>query len=82
MIVSVEISYYPLIEDYNKPIDNFIRKIDNPGITLNTGTMSTVVTGDYVEVMQLLTQAMGDLMNDYPSVFNLKISNSCIIKPG
>lgn len=79
MIVTVEISYYPLADNFSKPIDLFISKISSPDITVEPGKMSTVLTGDYQKVMAALQQAMGDLMTEYPSIFNIKISNSCPI---
>ena len=78
MIVTIEISYYPLVEDINKPINIFIQKINESNCIVEPGKMSTVITGDYTEVMELLTNSMRALMDNYPSVFNLKISNSCI----
>lgn len=79
MIVSVEISYYPLTEDFNTPITTFLQQLTNSGLTVETGTMSTLITGEYAAVMQLLTSAMGTLMDRYPSVFNIKLSNSCVV---
>jgi uncharacterized protein YqgV (UPF0045/DUF77 family) len=81
MIVSVDISYYPLAEDFEKPVNAFIRQLaDYPDISVETGKMSTMITGEFTEIMHLLTKTMGDLMDKYPSVFSLKISNSCICK--
>jgi uncharacterized protein YqgV (UPF0045/DUF77 family) len=80
MVVSIEISYYPLVEDFNVPVNNFIRQLDNTNITIETGNMSTCIIGEYSEVMSLLTKTMGDLINKYPSVFNIKISNACAAK--
>ena len=79
MIATIEISYYPLIEHINKPIDIFIKKIHESDFEIETGKMSTIITGEYSDIMDLLTNSMGELMNSYPSVFNIKISNSCII---
>jgi len=79
MIITIEISYYPLVEDFNLLVNTFIKKIYTPDIKVETGKMSTIITGEYSEVMDLQTNAMGDLMEKYPSVFNLKISNSCIV---
>jgi uncharacterized protein YqgV (UPF0045/DUF77 family) len=78
MIVTVEISYYPLTESYNAAIDSFIEKLsEHDRITVETGKMSTILIGNYGEFMHVLTQSMGELMEKNPSVFNLKISNSC-----
>jgi uncharacterized protein YqgV (UPF0045/DUF77 family) len=77
MTVTVEISYYPLTEDFKEPVNNFIGKLTGKNITVETGRMSTILSGEYDELMSLLTKSMGDLMERYPSVFNLRISNAC-----
>ena len=80
MIVSVEISYYPLVEDFIIPVNTFIQQLADDRITIEPGKMSTIITGEYTEVIYLLTRTMGDLMNSYPSVFHIKISNSCLVQ--
>ena len=80
MIVTIEISYYPLTADYNLAIQNFIDQLAEKDVLLEIGQMSTLITGDYQVVMDILNKTMGEIMEQYPSVFNLKISNSCPIK--
>lgn len=80
MIVSVEISYYPLVDDFREPVNLFVNQIKDKQITIETGKMSSIITGEYSEVMNILTNTMGDLMNKYPSVFTMKISNSCFVQ--
>jgi len=82
MIISVEISYYPLTEDYNIPVRNFIHKLSGLGLIVETGKMSSVISGEYENVMKSLTASMKDLMEQVPSVFSLKISNSCPVFRG
>ncbi len=78
MIVTVEISYYPLAENFNAPISEFIDKLnENEKIKVEFGRMSSFLTGEYQEVMKTLTQSMGTMMENKASVFNIKISNSC-----
>ncbi len=77
MTVTVELSYYPLVEDYSKPVKKFIQKIASENITVEAGKMSTYLMGEYEEVMRILSNSMNDLMKEYPSVFHIKISNSC-----
>lgn len=80
MIVSVEISYYPLTSEYNQPVEDFLNIISNQsGVSVEPGNMSTLISGEYSKVMEILNHAMGDLMEHHASVFNLKISNSCPI---
>jgi uncharacterized protein YqgV (UPF0045/DUF77 family) len=81
MFITLEISYYPLSEEFQKPINDFITKLSiNKKIKIETGTMSTLISGNYSEVMGTLTEAMKSIMEKYPSVFNIKISNSCAVK--
>lgn len=55
MHLSVEISKYPLADDYIGPIKSFIDELNKyPQLTVITNTMSTQVFGDYDEVMQAL----------------------------
>lgn len=80
MYVSVEISCYPLSDDFTAPIDRFLRLIDESGLDREAGTMSTVLSGELAEVMAFLTTSMAGLMADHPAVFTLKISNACIAR--
>lgn len=81
MYITVEISYYPLQERYEKPVNELLALLEKqPEVETEIGTMSTLLRGEYEPVMNLLTETILQLMNKYPSVFNLKISNSCELK--
>ncbi|ASP38062.1 hypothetical protein CHH28_04910 [Bacterioplanes sanyensis] len=55
MQISVEISKYPLADDYIPAIKAFIDRLQAvDGLTLVTNTMSTQVFGDYELVMDTL----------------------------
>ena len=83
MHITVEISYYPLMERYEEPVLELLALLENQaGIEIETGTMSTLLRGDYEPVMELLNSSMKTLMQKHPSVFNLKISNSCELNQG
>lgn len=78
MYITVEISYYPLIERYEEPVLELLALLqDQREIEIETGTMSTLLRGEYEPVMNLINNSMKQLMQKYPSVFNMKISNSC-----
>lgn len=78
MGITVEISYYSLAEDYGSPVKDFLHALDgNKNITMIPGTMSTVIAGEYDEVMRLLTETIRPFMEKYPSVFVVKIANAC-----
>ncbi|MCP4865480.1 MAG: hypothetical protein GY897_16175 [Alteromonas sp.] len=55
MQVMVELSLYPLVNDYIGPIKAFIERLNSyRNLTVITCSTSTQVHGDYTEVMQVL----------------------------
>lgn len=61
MKLSVEISNYPLNEQYIPPIKDFITRLqDNAKLRISCNTMSTQIFGDYDEVMAVLHLEMKD----------------------
>ena len=83
MHITAEISLYPLKEDYGPVIDHFIAELENePGITVDPGTMSTLVGGEYESVMRALEQRIHAVFRQEHVVFSLKISNSCGVEGG
>ena len=78
MEITVEISYYPLMEDFKKPVEEFLDELNKiQNITLEPGTMSSILSGSFDDVMKVLSQKLKPFLKKYPSVFSLKISNSC-----
>ncbi|MFO7864560.1 MAG: YkoF family thiamine/hydroxymethylpyrimidine-binding protein [Salinivirgaceae bacterium] len=77
MIISVEISYYPLTGNYSEPINELISILEHSDLNIEPGKMSTIITGSFHDVFSLLEKSMQELFEKYPSVFTLKISNSC-----
>jgi len=78
MNVAVEISLYPLSDAFGKPIDDFLALLaKNKKIHMESGKMSSILTGELAEIMAALAHAMNAVFNDGPAVFNLKISNCC-----
>ncbi|PID67607.1 MAG: hypothetical protein CR968_05840 [Flavobacteriia bacterium] len=81
MQISIDISYYPLTDKYNEAIETFLHELNkDTSCEIFTGAMSTSISGEYQEVMSLLTSSMLPLMNKYASVFNLRIANACETK--
>ena len=74
---SVEISMYPLKEDYKPSIIAFIKNLRKyPFIKVNTNGMSTQVFGDYKRVMNAInTEMENTFINSNAVVFNLKVIN-------
>lgn len=59
MILTVELSMYPLQEDYRHLIKDFVAKLDTyEAIRVTTGPTSTVIVGDYGRVMEILAEAL------------------------
>ena len=59
MQAAVEISMYPLRQDYEPPIIAFIQELkQNPDLRVHTNELSTQVAGDYDTVMNAIRDAM------------------------
>lgn len=76
MKTSVEISYYPINEDYKPPINEFIEALkEYEEINVRENSMSTQVFGEYDDVMAAITKCIKDAFEMPDSVFLLKILN-------
>ena len=75
MEISVDISLYPLKDEYVAPILAFIKAVENtPNITVERNSLSTQVYGDYKAVMGLLEKEIYSVFDELPhSVFVLKL---------
>lgn len=59
MILTVELSMYPLNENYVEPILAFIAELNaRKELTVNTTATATTVTGEYESVMLALTELL------------------------
>jgi len=78
MQMSVELSCYPLMDDFIPVISRFIKKINqHPEITAITNTMSTQLFGESEVLMPLLTEAMqSSWAIDGKAVFVCKFINA------
>ncbi len=77
MKTSVEISYYPLHDEFIPPIKDFIARLNtHPEIKTKTNGMSTQVFGEYLEVMDILTKEIHKSFELPHSVFILKVINA------
>lgn len=75
MKVSIDISMYPLNEDYCQPIIDFIAALKTHNtVTVQENTMSTHIYGDYTDVMGCLNQEMHNVLEKMPeTVFVIKL---------
>lgn len=81
MQVSIEISYYPLREEYIRPIIDFIDRLNTyQDIVVQTNGMSTQVFGEYFNTMEILTKEIFRSFEVPHSVFVMKIINADLQK--
>jgi len=60
-------------------VNTFIQEISNKdNINIEKGEMRSIITGDFIELMNLLSTTLGDLIKKYLSAFTIKISNFCM----
>lgn len=68
MKISVEMSLYPLAENYLDTIQDFIDRLNRHSeLTVLTNTMSTQVFGEMSDVMRILGEEMERLYQNVPS---------------
>lgn len=75
MRISVDISLYPLTEDYVEPILAFINTLEaNPKLVIKRNSLSTQVFGEYRDVMAAMNSEIEAVFAELPhSVFVLKL---------
>lgn len=75
MRISIDISLYPLNENYVEPILNFIDKLEsNTKLIVKRNSLSTQIFGEYSDVMACLDSEIEAVFNTLPeSVFVLKL---------
>jgi uncharacterized protein YqgV (UPF0045/DUF77 family) len=74
MKVSIDISLYPIKNEYRQPILDFIQELKNSEFTVIENSLSTQIFGDYDQVMPFLNSKIKDVFfDDNLYVFVLKI---------
>lgn len=75
MHVAVEISLYPLTDEFIPPIQDFIDRLRaHDTLRVVTNSMSTQVSGEYAPVMQALQAEIGrSFEGDRRAVFVMKV---------
>jgi uncharacterized protein YqgV (UPF0045/DUF77 family) len=78
MRVAVDISLYPLADDFLPPIKDVVERLnDISSVEVSTNAMSTQIRGDYDEVMAVLNHEIKKTFEQYPkAVFAIKILNN------
>ena len=83
MKTSVEISYYPLDQEFVPPIREFIDRLNmHEGLVARTNGMSTQVFGEYDTVMAALTKEIRQSFRNPHSVFVMKVINADLDNTG
>jgi len=76
--VQAEVSFYPLrTESIGAAINKFVNTLEQGGVEISIGPMSTRLKGEADEVFESVRQAFAQVAEEYPSVLVLKLSNSC-----
>lgn len=76
-MLTVELSFYPLTRAYEQRVIDFIRRLrEHPDVRLQTGGMSTLISGDHDTVFDLLRDATRDFnAGDDTCIFVAKFLN-------
>lgn len=83
MKAAVDISMYPLDAAYEKPILEFIHRLNqHEGLHIHTNSLSTQISGDYDLIMQVLTaEIKQSFLEQGTQIMVLKILNIDIQLP-
>ncbi len=78
MRVAVDISLYPIADDFIPPIRDVIERLNTHAtIDVATNPMSTQIRGEYDDVMTVLNQEIKTTFEQCPkAVFAIKILNN------
>jgi uncharacterized protein YqgV (UPF0045/DUF77 family) len=83
MKTSVEISYYPLSQEFVPPIREFIDRMNRyEGLVAMTNGMSTQIFGEYDTLMAALVKEIKHSFENPHSVFVLKVINADLNNTG
>ena len=77
VLVSVDISLYPLKESFIPPVDNFIASLKKyKNIEVRVNNMSTQIFGEYDIVMDILKKEINNtFLSEDNVVLNIKVVN-------
>ena len=83
MKTTVEISLYKLQEEdsndnYKLIVKEFLKSIQNKNLEIETNGLSSLIYGDYSDIIELLNNEVRDFLDKYRSVFVIKISKGTL----
>jgi len=74
MNCSIEISMYPLCDNFEEIVLDFISKLEKAGLDYRVSGISTQIFGDYDEVWPKLGEAMKSSYDSFPKAsFVIKV---------
>ena len=75
MTSTIEISLYPLLDDYPDHVIRFLSRLKTiPDVEINTNGMSTIIIGEYAELWKNLGVLMQEEMASGSSLFVMKVA--------
>ena len=78
MMVQAEVSLYPLGDsEYTDRINSFIENINNAGLEIEVGRMSSVISGECGDIFRILGEVFENDCEQGASVMTVKVSNAC-----
>lgn len=78
MRVQAEISLYPLrTEELSEPIEAFCRSLADNGLSVESGPMSTHISGEFRNVFRAVQRAFERAARHHQVVLSIKLSNAC-----
>jgi uncharacterized protein YqgV (UPF0045/DUF77 family) len=78
VIVQAEISLYPLkSESLDEPVKSFVAQLSQAPLDVETGRMSTVISGELKETFDALAESFTQVAEQYAVVLVIKLSNAC-----
>tara|TARA_B100001758_G_scaffold47528_1_gene38251 strand:+ start:568 stop:837 length:270 start_codon:yes stop_codon:yes gene_type:complete len=84
MRATLEISMYPLLQknkekEYKKIVKKFLSEISKKkGLIVESNGLSSIVYGDYKDIILLLQEEVRDYLKKYRSVFVFKIGKGTL----
>lgn len=79
MKATIEISMYPLSDDYIQRVLDFLNELNqHQNITVETNGLSTQVFGEYEDLMEILKNEMFKVLIAQNAIFILKIGKGIL----
>lgn len=75
MTATIEISFYPLNNDYPSSVVNFLQKLRSvQGLEITTNGMSTIIIGPYESIWNQLRHLIEEAFSAEDCIFVLKVA--------